>query len=46
MTTGYCVKCRKKVEMKDEVKTKTKKGTPMTRGICGVCGTRMCRIGG
>ena len=43
---GYCVRCKKKQEMKDTVLTKTKKGVPMTRGICPVCGCKMCRIGG
>lgn len=43
---GFCMKCRKKMEMKDLVKTKTKKGTPMTRGICSACKTKMCVIGG
>jgi len=43
---GYCVKCKKKTEMKSLVKTKTKKGVPMTKGTCSICGTKMCRIGG
>lgn len=43
---GYCMKCKKKMEMKSEVKSKTKKGTPMTKGICEKCGCKMCRIGG
>jgi len=42
---GYCVKCKKKTKMKNLVKTKTKKGIPMTKGICSICGTKMCRIG-
>lgn len=43
---GYCVKCRKKVEMKDEKKSKTKRGVTMTKGVCSICGTRVCHIGG
>ncbi len=43
---AYCVRCKKKTEMKDEEKSKTKKGVPMTKGICSVCGCKMCRIGG
>jgi hypothetical protein len=46
MVEGYCVKCRKKVEMKDIIETKTKKGTPMIKGKCPVCDTTVCRIGG
>lgn len=43
---GYCVKCRKKVEIKNPVKSKTKKGTVMHKGKCPACGTTVCRIGG
>jgi len=46
MVIGYCMKCKKKMEMKKTTKSKTKRGTPMTRGICSKCGTKMCRIGG
>jgi hypothetical protein len=46
MTIGYCVKCRKKKEMKDVKISKTKKGVPMSKGVCPICGTNMCRIGG
>ena len=46
MVTGYCVACKKKVTIKNPVKTKTKKGTPMTKGICPVCKTKVCRFGG
>ena len=46
MVEGYCVKCKKKVEMKDPVVSKTKKGVPMTKGKCPVCGITVCRIGG
>ena len=40
------MKCKKKQEMKDTVQTKTKKGVPMTKGECNVCGCKMCRMGG
>lgn len=43
---AYCVKCKKKKEMIEETKTKTKKGVDMTKGKCPDCGTNMCRIGG
>ena len=45
MVQGYCMKCKKKMEMKDTVSSKTKRGVPMTKGVCSVCGTKMCRIG-
>lgn len=37
---GYCVKCRKKEEMKDTSKDKIK-GRHVVRGICAACGTKM-----
>ncbi len=40
------MKCKKKVEIQNPVKTKTKKGTPMTKGSCPECKTTVCRIGG
>jgi len=39
MTEAYCVKCREKVEMKDERKTTTKNGRDMLKGECPECGT-------
>lgn len=48
MPQGYCVKCKKKQEMKDavEVEMKGKGGTTRRalKGICPVCGTGMYRI--
>lgn len=46
MTEAYCVKCKKKVTMKDGKETKTKRGTKMMKGKCPDCGTTVCRIGG
>jgi len=45
MIEAYCVRCRKKVSMESPKKTKTKKGTPMTKGVCPECGTIICRMG-
>ena len=45
MTTGYCVKCRQKREMKNPIETKMKNGGPATKGACSTCGTKMFRIG-
>ena len=46
MTTSYCVKCRKKVEMKGGVESLTKNGRKIAKGKCPDCGTTVCRIGG
>jgi len=45
MTNGFCVKCRKKKEMKDAKSTTMKNGRPATKGICPTCGTKIFRIG-
>ena len=45
MIEGYCVKCKKKVEMQDIKITKTKKGVEMRKGKCPNCGITVCRIG-
>ena len=44
MTTGYCVKCRSKREMKSINEVINKRGMKMAKGICPTCGTKMCRI--
>ncbi len=46
MVEGYCVKCKKKVEIQDPQESKTKKGVKIVKGKCPVCGTTVCRIGG
>jgi len=46
MTEGYCMKCRKKVEIKDAKKITMKNGKPATQGSCPTCGTKVFRIGG
>jgi DNA-directed RNA polymerase subunit RPC12/RpoP len=42
---AYCMKCRKKVEMKDSKSIKMKNGKPATKGVCPKCGTKVFRIG-
>lgn len=44
--TAYCVKCRKKREMKNPQRVTLRNGRKAMRGNCSVCGTRMFRIGG
>ena len=44
MTEGYCVKCKKKVEMQNVEEVVNKRGMKMAKGKCPVCGTTVCRI--
>ena len=46
MTTAHCVKCRRKVTIKNEQKITMKNGKPATKGLCPKCGTKVFRIGG
>ena len=39
------MKCREKREMMDPFPTFTSTGTPMTRGVCPVCGTNIIKMG-
>ena len=45
MATAYCMKCRKKVEMRNPSQVVLKNRRPATRGVCPVCGTKVFRIG-
>ncbi|MFO7712004.1 MAG: DUF5679 domain-containing protein [Dehalococcoidia bacterium] len=45
MATAYCMKCRKKVEMRNPLRVTLKNGRPATRGVCPVCSTKVFRIG-
>src|SRR5574339_1121730 len=42
---AYCMKCKTKREMKDPVAMFNAKGSPVTVGICTVCGTKLYRMG-
>lgn len=42
MVQGYCVKCKKKVDIKDAVETTTKRGGRMAKGKCPECDTKVC----
>ncbi len=46
MVEGYCVKCKKKQEMKDAKEVTMKNGRKAMKGKCPVCGTGMYRIMG
>lgn len=45
MVQAYCVKCRKKVEVKNPKSVTLKNGKPATSGVCPHCGTKVFRIG-
>ena len=42
---AYCMKCKTKREMKDPAASFNAKGSPVTIGICSVCGTKLYRMG-
>jgi Domain of unknown function (DUF5679) len=46
VTEAYCVKCKKKREMKGEKQIIMKNGRNAISGTCSVCGTKMFKIGG
>jgi len=45
MATAYCMKCRKKVEIKGAKQITLKNGRPAMQGSCPTCGTKVFRIG-
>ncbi|MCX6000181.1 MAG: DUF5679 domain-containing protein [Chloroflexi bacterium] len=45
MAQGYCMKCRKKVEIKSPKPITMKNGRAATSGICPACGTKVFKIG-
>ncbi len=42
---AYCMKCKAKREVKDPVAGFNAKSSPVTTGICPVCGTKLYRMG-
>ncbi|MGQ9546832.1 MAG: DUF5679 domain-containing protein [Dehalococcoidia bacterium] len=44
MATAYCMKCRKKVEIRNPRRVTLKNKRPATQGVCPVCGTKVFRI--
>lgn len=42
---AYCFKCKTKREIQDPAPGFNAKGSPVTTGVCGVCGTKMFRMG-
>jgi DNA-directed RNA polymerase subunit RPC12/RpoP len=46
MTQGYCVKCKKNVDISNAKESTTSRGTKIAKGKCPHCGTTVCRMGG
>lgn len=44
MTELYCLKCRKKQEVKEEKETYTQKDMKILKAKCVVCGTTCCKM--
>ena len=42
--SAYCVKCRKKVEIKNPQRITLKNGRSATQGACPDCGTKVFRL--
>ena len=42
---AYCMKCKTKREMQDPVAGFNAKASPVTIGVCAVCGTKLYRMG-
>ena len=42
---AYCMKCKTKREMKDPVPSFNARSSPVTTGVCSVCGTKLYRMG-
>jgi len=45
MPQAYCMKCRKKVEIRNPQSITLKNKRPATQGTCPNCGTKVFRIG-
>ena len=46
MAEAYCVKDKRKVEIKDPQQVTMKNGKPALKGTCPICGTSVFKIGG
>jgi hypothetical protein len=44
MVEGYCVKCKKSVEISAGKETKTSNGRRMMKGKCPKCTTTVCKF--
>ena len=42
---AYCVKCKMTRDIKNAQALYNARGAPYTKGVCGVCGTALTRLG-
>ena len=45
MAIAYCMKCRKKVEIRNPMPVMLKNNRQAVQGVCSVCGTKVFRMG-
>ncbi len=45
MATAYCMKCRKKVGIKNPRQITLKNNRPAVQGTCFLCGIKVFRVG-
>ena len=45
MATAYCMKCRKRVEIKNPEQITLKNKRPAVQGVCPTCETKVFRVG-
>ncbi|MEM3383032.1 MAG: DUF5679 domain-containing protein [Nitrososphaerales archaeon] len=45
MVQAFCVKCKKKQEIKNPTQVTLKNKRPAIKGTCAVCGTTIYKIG-
>jgi hypothetical protein len=43
--SGYCLKCKKSVDINNPQAITMKNGKPATKGTCPTCGTTIFKIG-
>ena len=44
MPQAYCIKCKSKVDVKNGVRATYSNGTPVEKGTCAICGSKVTRI--
>ena len=45
MAAAYCMKCRKKVEIRNPKQITLKNRRPAVQGVCPTCATKVFRVG-
>ena len=45
MTQAYCMKCKKRIDIKDAKQITLVNGQAAVQGTCPTCGTKVFRIG-